>query len=84
MPPLLADFIHARGCKPICEKSLTLPDIKAYKLISIIRISPGVGTHTWRYFSHRQSPKDCHDNTQKAHKLGNYSNPVSSPVKSNG
>ena len=25
MPPLLADFIHARGCKPICEKSLTLP-----------------------------------------------------------
>ena len=26
MPPLLADFIHARGCKPICEKSLTLPD----------------------------------------------------------
>ena len=27
MPPLLADFIHARGCKPICEKSLTLPGI---------------------------------------------------------
>ena len=25
MPPLLADFIHARACKPICEKSLTLP-----------------------------------------------------------
>ena len=23
--PLLADFIHARGCKPKCEKSLTLP-----------------------------------------------------------
>ena len=24
-PPLLDDFIHARGCKPICEKLLTLP-----------------------------------------------------------
>ena len=23
--PLLADFIHARGCKPICAKLLTLP-----------------------------------------------------------
>lgn len=23
--PLLADFIHARACKPICEKYLTLP-----------------------------------------------------------
>ena len=26
MPPLLADFIHNRVCKPICEKLLTLPD----------------------------------------------------------
>ena len=25
MPPLLADFIHPGACKPICEKSLTLP-----------------------------------------------------------
>lgn len=24
-PPLLADFIHHRVCKPICEKLLTLP-----------------------------------------------------------
>ena len=24
-PPLLADFTHARPCKPFCEKSLTLP-----------------------------------------------------------
>ena len=23
--PLLADFIHARACKPICEKYLTRP-----------------------------------------------------------
>ena len=27
MPPLPADFIHARACKPICEKSLTLPKV---------------------------------------------------------
>jgi hypothetical protein len=25
MPPSPADFIHARACKPFCEKSLTLP-----------------------------------------------------------
>ena len=24
-PSLLADFIHARDCKPFCEKLLTLP-----------------------------------------------------------
>lgn len=24
MPPLPADFIHARSCKPFCEKYLTL------------------------------------------------------------
>ncbi len=28
MLPLLADLIHARDCKPICEKLLTLPIIK--------------------------------------------------------
>lgn len=27
MPPLLADFTHARPCKPFCEKYLTLPFI---------------------------------------------------------
>lgn len=25
MPPLLADFIHSRICKPKCEKFLTVP-----------------------------------------------------------
>ena len=25
-PPLLADFSHARPCKPFCENSLTLPN----------------------------------------------------------
>ena len=29
MPPLLADFSHARACKPFCEKYLTLPKLKA-------------------------------------------------------
>lgn len=27
MPPLLADFTHARVCKPFCEKFLTLPGL---------------------------------------------------------
>ena len=29
IPPLLADFIHARTCKPFCAKLLTLPASKA-------------------------------------------------------
>ena len=31
-PPLLADFIHPRNCKPICEKLLTLPYVAERKL----------------------------------------------------
>ena len=31
--PLLADFIHARGCKPICAKLLTLPIVEINKCI---------------------------------------------------
>ena len=29
-PPLLADFIHARPCKPFCEKLLTLPSLDSF------------------------------------------------------
>ena len=32
-PPLLADFSHARACKPFCENSLTLP----YCLVKLMR-----------------------------------------------
>ena len=33
MPPLLADFTHARPCKPFCEKYLTLPAFyEAYRM----------------------------------------------------
>ena len=32
--PLLADFIQARGCKPKCEKSLTLPQAQRLKQFS--------------------------------------------------
>ena len=31
-PPLLADFSHARPCKPFCENSLTLPNAKIISL----------------------------------------------------
>ena len=38
MPPLLADFIHARGCKLKCEKFLTLPSGMLYsKCIGFIK-----------------------------------------------
>ena len=36
MPPLLVDLIHARACKPFCEKSLTLPgDALRYAILKI-------------------------------------------------
>ena len=35
MPPLLVDLIHARACKPFCEKSLTLPFSNTQICISI-------------------------------------------------
>lgn len=37
MPPLLADFTHARPCKPFCEKYLTLPSKGTYKLYAYYR-----------------------------------------------
>ena len=50
MPPLLANFIHAMGCKPICEKSLTLP---ADVLIAVWDGSPSGTGKTVRY-AHQQ------------------------------
>ncbi len=32
-PPLLADFSHARACKPFCENSLTLPGANVLKYL---------------------------------------------------
>ena len=37
MPPLLANFIHARGCKPKCEKSLTRPPYLLLNLFYLIQ-----------------------------------------------
>ncbi len=34
-PPLLADFIHTRVCKPICEKLLTVPGKKVSCFITL-------------------------------------------------
>ena len=38
MPPLPADFIHARACKLKCEKILTRPD--AYEPSVALRAEP--------------------------------------------
>ena len=40
MPPLLADFSHARACKPFCEKYLTLPQTLAMEGLGK-KYSPG-------------------------------------------
>ena len=37
--PLPADFIHARACKPICEKYLTLPRNESSFLISSLNFT---------------------------------------------
>ena len=57
MPPLPADFIHARACKPICEKYLTLPfkvpKLKRFSFETAIieryhRRESSVVEHTWQ------------------------------------
>ena len=50
MPPLPADFSHARPCKPFCEKYLTLP------VMLIGAVNEGVGhelveRQPWRPFT---------------------------------
>ena len=35
-PPLLADFSHARPCKPFCENSLTLPEAEARDVLELV------------------------------------------------
>ena len=51
MPPLLVDFIHARGCKPICAKLLTLP-VNTLRFTTFRQV---VG----KFFCKNQSPADC-------------------------
>ena len=40
MPPLLADFTHARPCIPFCEKYLTLP----WNLLLYTTLTPNLTT----------------------------------------
>ena len=37
--PLLANFIHARGCKPKCEKSLTRPEAYGFGFVFYVQLS---------------------------------------------
>lgn len=41
MPPLPADFIHARACKLKCEKILTRPKVAALVDICCYRVKLG-------------------------------------------
>ena len=41
-PPLLADFSHARACKPFCENSLTLPAWQKSFVESIRRVNNSI------------------------------------------
>ena len=36
MPPLPADFSHARACKSFCENSLTLPESAVYSVFDLL------------------------------------------------
>ena len=47
-PPLLDDFIHTRGCKPICEKLLTLPIEAKFKLRSTDDVYSAAGKAEFR------------------------------------
>ena len=47
MPPLLADFTHARPCKPFCEKYLTLPELED----TLAPVQDGKLIHTGQVFA---------------------------------
>ena len=63
-PPLLADFSHARPCKPFCENSLTLPIIplvkQHIKLIHniIVKTPSSRFTGLRNLFAERENKKD--------------------------
>ena len=42
IPPLLADFIHARTCKPFCAKLLTLPIDYNTNRVLYVHLTPNV------------------------------------------
>ena len=44
-PPLLADFSHARPCKPFCENSLTLPQRAEGEARAVMPQGAGQGLH---------------------------------------
>ena len=55
MPPLLANFIHARGCKPKCEKSLTLPLNCAIAFIYLLKLQESIGALVYGKNPHKKS-----------------------------
>ena len=44
-PPLLADFSHARACKPFCENSLTLPHRPEGRIFRAVNIQIDLALH---------------------------------------
>ena len=58
MPPLLADFTHARPCKPFCEKYLTLPHDLGQKR-EILRPNQREGAFKTAAADHQQSAAVC-------------------------
>ena len=55
MPPLLADFTHARPCKPFCEKYLTLP----IKVVSTVLLTTEIAIiGSFRYSMGEMSGKE--------------------------
>ena len=79
MPPLLADFIHARGCKPICEKSLTLPDKVVSRIFRKLRPVNGLIFGIRFLCSVRQTGIYCFASPQY-HKYIEYTSIAISPI----
>lgn len=55
--PLLADFIYHGACKPICEKSLTLPQKKGWQAVRICTVCQPC--HLWNKGISKPSVSRC-------------------------
>ena len=68
-PPLLADFSHARACKPFCENSLTLPKLAVRYGIDPVVVYP----HSFRHRFAKSFLERCNDIAFLADLMGHES-----------
>ena len=81
-PPLLADFSHARACKPFCENSLTLPKLKTLEQLRAEKeraeTQLAQEQHKLERLENRKKYLEKGERTKRTHRLCNLGGTVES------